>query len=157
MFSKQLKLIRCSALTIFGGHNLPQRTSNVETTGADPRLSDLKLSSASSPPLWPRDDRNGWLSYERARNSRLAGSKALNSKGFSSVSVQNVHAIARLPHVDGTSDGQRPSAMSMLSAASKVSSPQTTSQSLHSVGSFGGPYPREAPGSSSGTDDVFRP
>ena len=87
----------------------------------------------------------------------MAGSESLSSKGFSSVSVQNVHAMGRLPHVDGPSDGQRLSALSMLSAASKAASPQATPRSVPSSESFYGPCPREARGATNMSDDVFRP
>ena len=127
-----------------------------QSTGSDRSLSALKLSSASSPPIWSRgDDKAGWLANEHSRNGRLTGSEALNSKGFSSVSVQNVNAIARLPHVDGTSDGQRVSAKSILSAAGKAASPQLPPGPTPSAEGFYGPYRRETRGITVTSDDIF--
>ena len=87
----------------------------------------------------------------------MTGSEALSSKGFSSVSVQNVHAMGRLPHVDGPSDGQRLSALSMLAAARKAVSPQPAPRSVPSSESFYGPYKGKGRGVSVVGDDVFRP
>ena len=84
----------------------------------------------------------------------MTGSEAMSSKGFSSVSVQNVHAMGRLPHVDGPSDGQRLSALSMLAAAGKTASPQPTPCTVPSSESLYGPYGN---GATVMCDDVFRP
>ncbi len=84
----------------------------------------------------------------------MTGSEAVSSKGFSSVSVQNVHAMGRLPHVDGPSDGQRLSALSMLAAAGRTTNPEPTPRSIPSSESLYGPYGR---GVSVMSDDVFRP
>ena len=71
-----------------------------------------------------------------------------------SVAVQNVYAMGRLPPVDGPSDVQRLSALSMLAAASKNASPQPTPRSITSSESFSGP---SGNGASVVSDDVFRP
>ncbi|KAJ9613423.1 hypothetical protein H2200_003365 [Cladophialophora chaetospira] len=125
--------------------------------GSDLRPTSLKLSSASSPPMWPRaDDKSSWFANEHSRNGRMTGSEAMSSKGFSSasVSVQNVHAMGRLPPVDGPSDGQRPSALSMLAAASNTASPLPTPRSIASSEAFSVPYGN---GVLVVSDDVFRP
>ena len=149
-----------SAQTILQGISRHGYASTVEQPIiSDARLSTLKLSSASSPPMWSRgDDKGGFSANEHSRNGRLAGSEALGSKGFSSVSIQNVHAMGRLPHVDGPSDGQRPSALAMLSAASKAASPQPTPAPVSAPfsESFYGPYPRESRAITGLSDDVFR-
>jgi hypothetical protein len=87
----------------------------------------------------------------------MTGSEAHSSKGFSSVSVQKFHAMGRLPHVDGPSEGQRVSAVSMLAAASKAVSPQPTPRSDPSSESFYGSYGHEDRGVSVVNDDVFQP
>ncbi|EXJ74930.1 uncharacterized protein A1O5_01626 [Cladophialophora psammophila CBS 110553] len=104
------------------------RSAAEPSAGSEPCVSILKQSSASSPSMWLRgEDRAGWVSNEHLRNGRMTGSEALSSKGVSSVSIQNIHAMGRLPHLlDGTSEGQRLSAKSMLSAASKAASPRLT-------------------------------
>jgi hypothetical protein len=100
----------------------------------EPR-SALKLSSASSPPIWLRDDKT--LS-EHSRNVRLTGSETLAGKCYSSVATQNVHVIGRLPHLDGANDSQRVSALSLLSkAASPVASgPGPAIEEVNSIGKF---------------------
>jgi hypothetical protein len=107
--------------------------------------------------MWLRgDDRAGWFANEPLRSGRMAGSEVLNSKGFSSVSVQNVHAMGRLPHVDGPSDGQRLTALSMLSAASKAAIPQPMPGSGPSSESLYAAYSRETYGSTLAANNVFR-
>lgn len=67
--------------------------------------------------------------------------------------------MGRLPHVDGPSDGQRLSAKSMLSAASKAVTPHLPASSVPASESFYGPGPvvRAGPaGFTFGNDDVFR-
>lgn len=67
--------------------------------------------------------------------------------------------MGRLPHVDGPSDGQRLSAKSMLSAASKAATSQPPACSVSASESFYGPGPvrRAGPaGFTFGNDDVFR-
>ncbi|OAP57320.1 hypothetical protein AYL99_08058 [Fonsecaea erecta] len=131
--------------------------STVEpSTGSEPCLSMLKQSSASSPSIWLRgEDRNGWASNEHSRNGRVTGSEALNNnKGFSSVSIQNVHAMGRLPHLfDGASDNQRLSAKSMLSAASKTAIPYLPPGAVTSSQGFYESYPGEARGMTVESED----
>lgn len=95
-------------------------------------MSTFKQSSASSTPLWLRgDDRAAWFAGEHSQEAAV-------NKGFSSVSVQNVHAIGRLPHMlDGTTDSQRRSAMWMLSAAGKGRSPQRGHSATSASEAFG--------------------
>ncbi|ETI21139.1 hypothetical protein G647_07483 [Cladophialophora carrionii CBS 160.54] len=133
-------------------------SSTIEkSNGSGPRLSSLKLSSASSPPIWSRaDDKVGWFANEHPRSGRLTGSETHSSKGISSVSVQKFHAMGRLPHVDGPSDGQRVSAVSMLAAANKAVSPQPAPRSVPSSESVYGSYGQEDRGVSVVSDDVFR-
>jgi hypothetical protein len=124
----------------------------------DTKASTLKLSSTSSPPMRLRgDDSVSCLANEHMRSSRVAGSEALSSKGFSSVSVQNVHVMGRLPHVDGPSDGQRPSALSMLSVAGKANIPRAMPQSVPSSDIFYGSCHQGVRGGRILGDDVFRP
>ncbi|KIW82209.1 hypothetical protein Z517_05236 [Fonsecaea pedrosoi CBS 271.37] len=132
--------------------------STVEpSTSSDPSLSVLKQSSASSPSIWLRgEDRSGWISNEHLRNGRVTGSEALNNKGFSSISIQNVHAMGRLPHLlDGTSDGQRLSAKSMLSAASKAAPPYLMPTAVPPPEAFYESYLREARAINVGHEDTF--
>ncbi|EXJ55580.1 hypothetical protein A1O7_08508 [Cladophialophora yegresii CBS 114405] len=133
-------------------------SSTIEkSNGSGPRLSTLKLSSASSPPMWSRaDEKVGWFANEHSRSGRMTGSESHSSKGISSVSVQKFHAMGRLPHVDGPSDGQKVSALSLLAAASKGVSPQPAPRSVPSSDSFYGSYGHEDHGVSVVGDDVFR-
>lgn len=123
-------------------------------------MSTFKQSTASSPQFWPRgEDKTGWLATDHSRNGRDVSFDAVNNnKGFSSVSVQNVHAMGRLPHMmDGTADSQRRSAKSMLSAAGKALSPQLMQGSVSPPLPAYVPYRQEARGILVESDDVFRP
>ncbi|OAL28825.1 hypothetical protein AYO22_02690 [Fonsecaea multimorphosa] len=132
--------------------------STVEpSTGSEPSLPILKQSSASSPSIWLRgEDRSGWVSTEHLRNGRVTGSEALNNKGFSSVSIQNVHAMGRLPHsLDGANDGHKLSAKSLLSAASKTATPYLTPGAIPTSEGFYESYPRGARGIAMESEDGF--
>lgn len=66
--------------------------------------------------------------------------------------------MGRLPHMlDGTSESQRRSAKSMLSAAGKSISPQPTQGLVAAPEAFYGPFHRQARGITIESDDVFRP
>lgn len=66
--------------------------------------------------------------------------------------------MGRLPHtMDGTTEYQRRSAISMLSAAGKVRSPQLAHGPGVVPDPFDGPDRRNMVGMTTETDDVFRP
>ncbi len=66
----------------------------------------------------------------------------MSNKGYSSVSVQNVHATIHLPPaLDGAGDGRRRNAKSMLISASKTGSPRVVHRS--DGGKWLGPHFRE--------------
>lgn len=74
----------------------------------------------------------GWFAAEATQEAAI-------NKGFSSVSVQNVHAIGRLPHMlDGTTDSQRRSAKLILSAAGQGRSPQRGHSATTASDAFSG-------------------
>ena len=101
----------------------------------------------------------GWSASEQSKIGLDTAYDTAISKGFSSVSVQNVHAMGRLPHMlDGATDSQRRSAMSLLSAAGKVRSPPLVrSPTTPAIGFHGGSQDREVGGVTLEGDDVFRP
>ncbi|EXJ94358.1 hypothetical protein A1O1_02752 [Capronia coronata CBS 617.96] len=118
------------------------------SNGSDPSMLTFKQSSASSTPLWLRgDDRVGWFASEPSQEAGI-------NKGYTSVSVQNVHAIGRLPHMlDGTTDSQRRSAKLMLSAAGKRRSPHRGHSATTASDAFPGPTGRTGRSPANGTDD----
>ena len=67
--------------------------------------------------------------------------------------------MGRLPHMlDGATDSQRRSAMSLLSAAGKVRSPPLVrGPAAPATAFYGGSQDREAGGVTLEGDDVFRP
>lgn len=77
------------------------------------------------------------------------------NKGYSSVAIQNVHALGRLPHMlDGTTDGQQRSAKTLLAAATKVRSPMLVHRPSPTSGAWYGPHSREVHSNSSGIGNV---
>ncbi|KAK6381458.1 uncharacterized protein PV06_05012 [Exophiala oligosperma] len=99
------------------------RNAYTSVTGAS-TSTDTVLSTipAATSPVRLSRDKVGWSTSEYPKTGRESQYDATNIKGYSSVSVQNVHAMGRLPNmVDGATDMQQRSAMSMLS---KVRSPE---------------------------------
>ena len=65
--------------------------------------------------------------------------------------------MGRLPHMlDGTTDGQRPSAKKLLSVAGKIRSPPLIHRPSPTRGVWLGPHAREVLNNAAGGDDVFR-
>lgn len=99
---------------------------------------------------WPTQDQTmkDWETFQDAQVN----------KGYSSVSVQNVHAMAHLPPLlDGTTDGQKFSAKSLLSAAGKIRSPTLIHRPSPSGGAWFGPHSREVHGhANQGEGGAFR-
>ena len=59
----------------------------------------------------PGDNKVNWTSQDQITKDWEFVQDAQLNKGYSSVSVQNVHAMGHLPHMlDGTTDGQKFSA-----------------------------------------------
>jgi len=105
------------------------------------------------------DNKAGWSMREHSRNGVEVPYDAANIKGNSSVSVQNVHAMGRLPHMlDGATDNQRRTAAWALSAAGGVRSPQLAQGSTATANTqHGGPRDGGIGEVNLGHDDVYRP
>ncbi|KIV87231.1 hypothetical protein PV11_02789 [Exophiala sideris] len=105
------------------------------------------------------DNKAGWSMSEHSRNGVEVPYDAANIKGHSSVSVQNVHAMGRLPHMlDGATDNQRRTAAWALSAAGGVRSPQLAhGMSATANTHHGGPRDGEIGGVTLQNGDVYRP
>lgn len=66
-----------------------------------------------------------------------------NHKGYSSISIQNVHAVGRLPqNLDGSYDSQQ-NAQARLSTANKAKSPRLLRRHGANGGAWYGPHCRE--------------
>ncbi|KIW11910.1 hypothetical protein PV08_09183 [Exophiala spinifera] len=103
------------------------RNAYTSVTGAS-TSSDTALSSIPTitSPVRLSRDKAGWSASEFPKTARESPYDATNIKGYSSVSVQNIHAMVRLPNTVGEStDMQRRSAVSLLSAAGKARSPES--------------------------------
>ncbi|KEF53037.1 uncharacterized protein A1O9_10945, partial [Exophiala aquamarina CBS 119918] len=119
-----------------GSHSSPQNVASFEQNERH-KLADvppvtshggmcsLNQPLASGSNIWTQgDNKSNWPSQDRLMKDWECGQDANLNKGYSSVSVQNVHAMGHLPHMlDGTTDSQKFSAKSLLSAAGKVRSP----------------------------------
>lgn len=96
---------------------------------------------------------------EHSRNGVEVPYDAVNIKGHSSVSVQNVHAMAmgRLPHMlDGATDNQRRTAAWALSATGGVRSPQPAQDlTVTANAPQGGPRNGEIDGVTLGNAGVY--
>jgi hypothetical protein len=127
------------------------------SAASDPSMIVSNQFSTSSGHMSTRlEDRGSWQAGEKAPVGNEFAPDSHDNKGFSSVLVQNVHALARLPHMmDGTSDAQRRSAKSMLAA---VTSPRLMLRPSPTSGAWYGPHSREVRGRvHENNDDVFRP
>lgn len=70
--------------------------------------------------------------------------EALSHKGYSSTAVQNIHAVASLPHnLDGADDSRRRAVLSALTAASKTRSPRLAQRSTPAGITWYGPHCRQ--------------
>ncbi|KAI1610729.1 hypothetical protein EDD36DRAFT_420762 [Exophiala viscosa] len=135
-------------------------TSIITTSTDSGGLSTFGQPLALPPNVMSRvDNRPGWSMSEHSRNGVEVPYDAANIKGHSSVSVQNVHAMGRLPHMlDGATDHQRRTAAWALSAAGGVRSPQPAQASTASASiQHGGPRDGEIGGVTLGNDGVYRP
>lgn len=84
-------------------------------------------SIAHSHPTTSSQEPSGSVNASLAENISL---DPMGNKGYSSVSVQNVHATIHLPPtLDGAGDGRRRNAKSMLTSASKIRSPRVVHRS----------------------------
>jgi len=126
---------------------------------SDPSSMVFKQVAACSSHVRSRGEDKARLSAnEHSKNGLEISHEAVNTKGFSSVSVQNVHAMGRLPHMlDGTTDSQRRSAKSMLWAAGKGKNPRIMDTQGGAPDGFYRPSRREVRGPTVDSDDVFRP
>ena len=70
---------------------------------------------------------------------------SMNNKGYSSVAVQNVHAMPNLPNnLDGAIDAaQRKLQQTVINSSSKVKSPRTIHHTKSRGGGWVGPFRRE--------------
>lgn len=103
------------------------------------------------------DDKVEWPSQHQISRDWESVQDAHVNKGYSSVSVQNVHAMGHLPHMlDGTTDGQKFSAKSMLSAAGKVRSPTLYHRPSPTGGAWFGPHSRQVQSHASEGVGAFR-
>lgn len=114
------------------------------------------LSSGSN--IWARgDDKVDCPSQHSATKDWESAQDGHVNKGYSSVSVQNVHAMGHLPHMlDGTTDGQKSSAKLLLSAAGKVRSPTLIHRPSPTGGAWFGPHSRQVQGHTSEDEGIFR-
>jgi len=65
----------------------------------------------------------------------------LSSKGYSSIAVQNIHAISRLPHgLNGTIDTTQ-----KVASASRVKSPRVLQRATPTGNAWYGPFRRDIP------------
>ncbi|KAJ9501501.1 hypothetical protein H2202_003295 [Exophiala xenobiotica] len=128
------------------------------STESETALSTWGQPTPTSPQRLSRD-KAGWSASEQSKLGLETAYDTAIAKGYSSVSVQNVHAMGRLPHMlDGATDNQRRSAMSLLSAAGKVRSPPLVrSPAAPATRFYGGSQDREIGGVTLEGDDIFRP
>jgi hypothetical protein len=156
----------CSQLTAGSAVNMPRRLGRKAYTslaaasrGSESNFGLYKQPTASSPQVWSGgSDWAGWSTGEHLKTGQDLPTDAVSTKSFSSVSVQNVHAMGRLPHMlDGTSDSQRRSAKSMLSAAGKTRNPPLASGPVPTSTVLYQPHSRHPVGRGMESDDVFQP
>lgn len=83
------------------------------------------------------------LNDDNAITEGLLKADDFNHKGYSSVGIQNVHAVGRLPHnLDGSIDTQQ-SAQARLNNAKKAKSPRLLRRHGMNGGAWYGPHCRE--------------
>ncbi|KIV93852.1 hypothetical protein PV10_05036 [Exophiala mesophila] len=114
----------------------------VETS---PNALAVKQTSALGSPTWTQwaHSSSPWVTEGNSWQDGESSLDAHANKGYSSVAVQNVHALGRLPHMmDGTWDGQRRSAKTLLTAAGKLRSPTLVHRPSPTGGVWYGPHSR---------------
>lgn len=118
----------------------------------------MKQPLTSGSNIWAQGDDNvDWPSQHQTTKDWESVQDGHLNKGYSSVSVQNVHAMGHLPHMlDGTIDGQKSSAKSLLSAAGKVRSPTLIHRPSPTGGAWFGPHSRQVQGHASEGDGSFQ-
>lgn len=104
----------------------------------------VKHPSALSSPSWAAQHSSSrWVAEGQSWQDGESSLDPHANKGYSSVAVQNVHALGRLPHMmDGTWDGQRRSAKTLLTAAGKIRSPMLVHRPSPTSGVWYGPHSR---------------
>lgn len=91
----------------------------------------------------------GYQDGDNVRPSELAEeqnmpAESMFNKGYSSVSIQNVHALAHLPqNLDGSNEDKR-GAKALLGLAQKAKSPRLLQRSGMNGNAWFGPFRRDA-------------